>query len=83
MQKPTAHTFTFYSFPEFKAYLTATRPSALVLLDDLGWRDHDATIDCDDLAGDVGRFPAVYPSGAASDVVWLKSEFSARIRLRR
>lgn len=83
MQKPTAHTLTFYSFPEFKAYLTSARPSAVPLLDDLGWRDNDATIDCEDLAGDVARFPAIYPSGAPSDVAWLKSEFSALIHLRR
>lgn len=82
MQKPAAQTFLFYSYPEFKAYVKATRPSALAFLD-IQWRSDDATIDCDDLALDVARFPAIYPDGAAVDVAWLKAEFSSLIHLRR
>lgn len=83
MQKPSPQTFTFYSYPEFKAYVAAARPSAVSLAEPLDWRDDDAVIDCDDLAQDVVRFPAIYPSGASADVAWLKSEFSPRIHLRR
>lgn len=83
MQKPPPITLTYYRSPAFEDYVRAARPRAVWLLERLDWNGDHGQLNLDKLAADAAKYPGAYPTGAPSDIDWLKTEFSWLIWLRR
>jgi len=83
MQKPPPNTLTYYRSPAFEDYVRAARPRAAWLLERLDWCGDLGLLNLEALSTDVTKYPGAYPTGAHAEIIWLTSEFSWVIWLRR